>query len=771
MTIRVYVALVVGLCITGACTTNPDVAKRKYLERGNLYFDKEKYKEAMIMYRNALKKDPKFGDAYYRVALTELKMDPSLRGQLVAARDLQRAVEFLPDNMDAYDKLIDIYLRAYLVFNKPKSYIADLKTIQDRLRKRNPNSYQVARLSGYLALTEEKRKDAIQFFQQANAIKPFQPDVILVLMQTMEQEGQKKESEALAYEMLSKNPRVPSIYDALFIRYLKEQRYQDAEGILKRLIAAMPESTDGYIKLAANYYSQRRPDDMNRILQSVLDDPKRLPDGNRRVGDFYIRVRDFDNAYRAYSQGIERHPEQKVEFEKSICEVYAQQGKFKEANDLVTQILKANPKDDEAIGIRAALKLNRPSRDDVQSAINDLQAVLSRVPKERTAVLHYNLGRAYALQQDMQQARIQFEAALTIRPDYMLPRLALGEVYLKSGDYGKVLQLTDEVVKLDPYNVAARLQRTRALIGTQNFNQARQELMAISKEYPQVWDAKLQLAALDNTANPAAAEETFREIIAKTGDIRAVSGLADNYVRRNRFDDAIQLLRTQSARAPQNPYWHIQIGNVAVHAHRFDVALAEYREVLKQNPRDWETWLRVGEMQRTTGDIQGAVASFKKAADIAPKNSKPLLELGMIYDSMNQRNEATATYQTVLQLEPDNPIALNNLAYNYVQRGVQLDEALNMAQRAHQRLPGNTDVADTLGWVYLRKSLNDSAIEVFRDVVRRSPKRALYRLHLGMALAAKGSKVEAKKELGAALQLNPQKDEESQIRELLGKLG
>ena len=44
------------------------------------------------MYRNALKRDMRYGEAYYRSALAELK----LARYAEAAKDLQRAVELQP---------------------------------------------------------------------------------------------------------------------------------------------------------------------------------------------------------------------------------------------------------------------------------------------------------------------------------------------------------------------------------------------------------------------------------------------------------------------------------------------------------------------------------------------------------------------------------------------------------------------------------------------------------------------------------------------------
>ena len=57
----VLIVLVAG----SSCSRDPNVAKKKYLESGNKYFEKGKYKEASIMYRSALEKDVRYGEAYY----------------------------------------------------------------------------------------------------------------------------------------------------------------------------------------------------------------------------------------------------------------------------------------------------------------------------------------------------------------------------------------------------------------------------------------------------------------------------------------------------------------------------------------------------------------------------------------------------------------------------------------------------------------------------------------------------------------------------------
>jgi len=68
---RVLSALIVLLCAVAACNRDPNVAKKNYVEKGNKFYENGKYKEALIMYRKALQRDLKYGEAYYRSGLAE----------------------------------------------------------------------------------------------------------------------------------------------------------------------------------------------------------------------------------------------------------------------------------------------------------------------------------------------------------------------------------------------------------------------------------------------------------------------------------------------------------------------------------------------------------------------------------------------------------------------------------------------------------------------------------------------------------------------------
>ena len=193
--------------------------------------------------------------------------------------------------------------------------------------------------------------------------------------------------------------------------------------------------------------------------------------------------------------------------------------------------------------------------------------------------------------------------------------------------------------------------------------------------------------------------------------------------------------------------------------------------MLDKSPRSSDVWLRLGETYRRSGDLNNATSSFKKAQELAPNNVVPHLQLALLYDTTGKKTDARPVYEQILRIQPDNAVALNNLAFMLADNDTDLDQALTMAQRAKQQRPNDANVSDTLGWIYIKKNLPDSAISIFRELVKNEPERAMYRYHFAMALYQKGDRESAKREVEAALKAKPGKEEEARIRDLMAKLG
>src|SRR5690349_7226217 len=86
--------LLAMVVVLAGCSRDPNVVKKRYLDSGNRYFEKGKFKEARIMYLDALQKDQRYGPAYYRLGLTTMKTGPLVQ----AVNSFRRAIELLPED-------------------------------------------------------------------------------------------------------------------------------------------------------------------------------------------------------------------------------------------------------------------------------------------------------------------------------------------------------------------------------------------------------------------------------------------------------------------------------------------------------------------------------------------------------------------------------------------------------------------------------------------------------------------------------------------------
>src|ERR1700730_3767260 len=64
--------VLLSAALLGSCSSDPEKAKLKYLAAGQSYMAKGLYGDAAIEFRNALRLDPRFVDAYYQLAQADL---------------------------------------------------------------------------------------------------------------------------------------------------------------------------------------------------------------------------------------------------------------------------------------------------------------------------------------------------------------------------------------------------------------------------------------------------------------------------------------------------------------------------------------------------------------------------------------------------------------------------------------------------------------------------------------------------------------------------
>jgi predicted Zn-dependent protease len=164
------------------------------------------------------------------------------------------------------------------------------------------------------------------------------------------------------------------------------------------------------------------------------------------------------------------------------------------------------------------------------------------------------------------------------------------------------------------------------------------------------------------------------------------------------------------------------------------------------------------------------LSNYEAARQLAPDDPLVLGWLGALQIAAGRESEAIAPLRTNLANNPDDLVTLNNLAFALAETGTNLDEAMALANKALAESPSHPGIKDTLGWVYVKKGLNDSAIQIYNALVQKYPKEPAFHYHLGVALYQKGRMADAKAQLNIALSNNPPKDLARKVQVMMLKL-
>jgi tetratricopeptide (TPR) repeat protein len=130
-----------------------------------------------------------------------------------------------------------------------------------------------------------------------------------------------------------------------------------------------------------------------------------------------------------------------------------------------------------------------------------------------------------------------------------------------------------------------------------------------------------------------------------------------------------------------------------------------------------------------------------------------LFWLGAAYERTGRHGEAEEAFRGLLEIDSSFAPALNYLGYMWADLGRNLEEALDLAERAVALEPDNGAYVDSLGWALFRLGRYEEARTVLQRAARLVPGDAVISEHLGDLYLAVGRPAEARLHYERALSL------------------
>src|ERR1035441_6679417 len=252
-----------AFCLIGltACgSRSPQV----YIERGNKFYDAGKFDDAGIQYQKALQKDAKSGEAHYRLALVELKREKPIQ----AYGELQRAVELMPDHIQALSHLGQLALSLYNADPKhPAQLYQQAAKMAGLLLAKQPDGFEGNLLQGALNLVDKKPEDAVARLRSALKAKPDEASAKLGLARALARDHQTEAGLDLARQLTQQDKTFGPAYDFLYEQYALAGRAAEAENILKEKVSNNPNQAAFILELARYYATKQKPADVGAALK------------------------------------------------------------------------------------------------------------------------------------------------------------------------------------------------------------------------------------------------------------------------------------------------------------------------------------------------------------------------------------------------------------------------------------------------------------------------------------------------------------------------
>ena len=349
---------------------------------------------------------------------------------------------------------------------------------------------------------------------------------------------------------------------------------------------------------------------------------------------------------------------------------------------------------------------------DIQTAISQAESAVAMSPESAPA--HFVL--ASASQRNGDGARAKSEADLAIVKDagFVPARLMAAEQALADKNPDAAETHVALVVRNEPANLRALLLYARVLRAQRRFLPAMlmaRRALAVDQTSSEAYSIMGQIDTDTHDVGGALVDYEQAVMLAPHSH-EAIQGLVNVYHFGTVTRPMLQKMERVANNPPRSATLMETAGRLYAQHRWYDDATRCLRAAAQIDPERAPALTALAKNYLDAGDP----ANARRAAADADRAWAEMLEGGEALEHSDLKT-ATQRYESALQHGENSGATANNLAWLYAQQSINLDRALELAKTAHQLLPRDLGVMDTLGFVYLRRRQYNEAIQTLESAL------------------------------------------------------
>lgn len=521
------------------------------------------------------------------------------------------------------------------------------------------------------------------------------------------------------------------------------------------------------------------------LQEALYYDPQ--PSIYYQIAKNYFFLNKLSPALQNSKKAVELAPDN-IEYLSLLQEIYTNARQQDSAIIVLEKIISIDSTQVNALYSLARLyETKRPAQ-----AIEIYKKILNAIGNEwsvliRVAELYERLGK-------ISEATTTLEELLEIDPSNTPLQKLLAEFYIKNSEFSKALGIYDDIIMLYPDDLDAREKKAQLFIQKGEWENASKEFQYVLRQPEVPFEVKIRIGvaffteSMKDSALIDITENLFQTIDKDTSDWQVKMYLGIISLQKGNSDSAIKYFDDVTKLAPWNSEAWVRLGGLLFDNKKYSETtevllkcidkfpedytinillgfsysqLSNYNEAIKYltktveiEPKDVNALSALGYAYSEIGKTEDAIKYINRAITLAPDNVDLLGTLGLIYDGIEDWERCDSVYNLALKLDSSNALVLNNFAYSYSKRSINLDVALNMITRALEKEPANSSYLDTMGWIYYKLENFGKAKEYIEKSLEIGGEKSVILDHLGDVLYKMGDKDKAKEIWEKALELD-----------------
>ncbi len=667
-------ALVLGA--TGGCTKQ--ARTNRLLRTANSDFNAEKYDDAEIEYKNVLRRS-----ALNPTAIGQLGRLYAKEGRLLEAHTyLLKAAELQPNSLPFQLALgqVDVAFRDFT------------------------NAAKIAR--------------------RILSAQPVNEEALILLVDSSRATPQLRQE----VENLPRAAKNPAYHVALGMLALRQKQFDDAGNELRLAVAANPKSSQAYFVLAEFYALQKNAKEARQALKTAAElAPPRSTIRSKHI-DYLMQTGAVEEARKLLQEMSKETPDY-IPGWVGLMNLALAERKYDDAAKFADTVLERDQRNYEALLGRGSASLARGEAGKAVAQFDQMNSIYKKSPQAK-----YELAVAYLMAHDKVKGVANLNQALALDPGYPQAALLLGQLDIRGGDPAAAVALLTRFIKKAPGVGQAYLLLADAFLAQQKPDSAIAVYRNLAEAMPKNPQIPLLMGVvLAGQRKDSEARAAFEKSLELAPDyMPAVLQLINLDLAGHNYKDATALAQAQINKTPEAAEpWEI-LAKIDMAQTNMAHAETDLLKAIDLNPDLPSPYLLLAQVYVTSDKYQEALQKLN--ALVARTNDVPAsLQIGAIHEKLKQFDAARDAYEKVLSINSNSIPALNNLAYIYAVQLNKIDRAYELAQRARELLPYNSNVADTLGWVLFKKGDYPRALTALQDSAEKAPADAEIQFHLGMA--------------------------------------